>query len=65
MMTTGFIYNPQTGDNIARLTIDGDFIWYDPETDTEKKIGTATRDGKLYDLDGKFTDLYLRDLHGG
>ena len=63
-MTTGFIYDPQTGHNTARLTSDGFLYLYDPETGTEKKIGTATRDGKLYDLDGKFTGLYLRDLHG-
>jgi hypothetical protein len=62
--TTGYIYDPQTGRNSAWLDSDGDIYCYDAETDTKKKIGTATRDGKLYDLDGKFTGLHLRDLHG-
>jgi hypothetical protein len=62
-MTTGFIYDLHTGHNTARLTSDGDIYWYDPEQDIEKKIGTATRDGQLCDLDGKFTGLHLRDVH--
>jgi hypothetical protein len=37
---------------------------YDAENDTKKKIGTASRDGKVYDLEGNFTGLYLRDLRG-
>ena len=63
-MTTAYIGDPLTGDNSMWLTSDGSVYWYDAEKDIEKKIGTATRDGKLHDLDGEFTGLYLRDLHG-
>jgi hypothetical protein len=62
--TTGYIYDPLTGDNSMWLTSDGNVYWYDAENDTKKKIATASRDGKLYDLDGEFTGLYLQGLHG-
>ncbi len=60
--TTGFIYDRWTGHNYARVDSLGDVYCYDAESDTERKIGTATHDGKLIDLDGKFTGSYLRDL---
>jgi hypothetical protein len=62
--TTGYIYDPVTGDNSMWLTSDGNVRWHDVEKDTQKNIGTATRDGKLYDSKGNFTGLYLRDLLG-
>jgi hypothetical protein len=62
-ITTGFIYDPLTGHNFARLDSVGDIYSCDIEGN-EAKMATATRDGKLYDLDGNFTGLYLRDLHG-
>jgi hypothetical protein len=62
--TTAYIYDPLTGENSMWLTSDGIVYWYDAENDTKKKIGTATRDGKLLDLDGQFTGLYLKDLYG-
>lgn len=61
-MTTGFIYDPLTGHNLARLDSVGDIYSCDIEGN-EAKFATATRDGKLYGLDGNFTGLYLRDLH--
>ena len=55
-------YAPLTGHNFARLDSVGDIYCCDTDSDTERKIWTATRDGKLYDLDGEFTGRYLRDL---
>lgn len=60
-ITTGFIYHPLTGHNFARLDSVGDIYSCDIEGN-EAKFATATRNGKLYDLDGNFTGLYLRDL---
>jgi hypothetical protein len=59
MTTTAFIHDRQTSRNAVRLTGDGNIYWYDSERNTEEKIGTATQDGKLLDLGGKFTGLYL------
>jgi hypothetical protein len=61
--TTGFIYDSVTGRNLARLDSDGDIYFWYTECETERKIGTATRDGKVYSLDGEFTGQYLRELH--
>jgi hypothetical protein len=60
--TTGFIYDPVTGHNYARLDSEGNIFSCDIEGE-KAKMATATRDGKLYDLDGNFTGLYLSELH--
>jgi hypothetical protein len=59
MVDRGFFPDPQTGRNNGRVDKDGNVFWYDAETRTEKKIGTQERDGKLLDLEGNFTGLYL------
>lgn len=61
--TRGYIYNRQTGANFARLDSDGNIFCCDADY-AEKKIGTATRDGKVCDLDGQFIGVYLSDLYG-
>ena len=60
LITTGYIYDPQTGHNAARVDDNGDVY----SNDTGEKIYTATRDGKLLNLDGTFTGSYLGDLNG-
>ena len=60
--TTGFIFHPLTGHYYARLDNVGDVYCYDAQSDNESKIGTATRNGKLLDLNGDFTGICLRDL---
>ena len=57
--TTGFIYDTLTGHNFARLDSDGNVYC----CNTGEKFATAARDGKLHDLNGEFTGLYLGDLH--
>jgi hypothetical protein len=59
--TIGFIYDSLTGHNFAQLDSAGNIYRYDTDSDTERKFWTATRDRKLYDLDGKFTGHYLRE----
>lgn len=60
LRTTGYIYDPQTGRNAAWLDSNGDVH----DGATGEKIYTATREGKLYELDGTFTGSYLGDLNG-
>jgi hypothetical protein len=60
LRTTGYIYDPQTGHSAAWLDSNGAVH----SSVTGEKIYTATRDGKLYDLDGTFTGLHLADLNG-
>lgn len=59
---TGFIYDPVTGHNVAQLDSVGDIYGRDGEGKV-RKIASATREGKLYDLEGNFTGLYLGELH--
>ena len=60
LRTTGYIYDPQTGHNAAWLDSNGDVH----DGSTGEKIYKATRDGKLFNLDGTFTGSYLTDLSG-
>jgi hypothetical protein len=56
--TVGFMYDTQAGRCAYWLDSLGDIY----SCDTGEKSATFTRDGKLCDINGKFTGYYLGDL---